>query len=66
MPAACGRSSGTGQMRVSNGMQVCVRVRECELDGLRRGGGWCRSMRGIEVEKGDDEFPAIVQRCRAR
>ncbi len=41
-----------------------VRVRECELDGLR----WRRRLapqdRGIEVEKGGDEFAAIVQRCR--
>ena len=28
------------------------------------GGGWRRRSRGIEVEKGGDEFPAIVQRCR--
>ncbi len=27
------------------------------------GGGWRRRSAGIEVEKGGDEFPAIVQRC---
>ena len=46
--------------------EVRVRVRECELDGLR----WRRRLApqdcGIEVEKGDDEFSAIVQRCAAR
>ena len=44
-------------------MQVCVRVSDRELDGLR----WRRRLapqyRGIEVEKGGDEFSAIVQRC---
>ena len=44
--------------------EVRLRVGERELDGLR----WRRRLapqdRGIEVEKGGDEFPAIVQRGR--
>ena len=43
--------------------EVCPRVRERELDGLRWGRRLAPQDRGIEVEKGGDEFPAIVQRC---
>ena len=46
MAAACGRSSGSGQMRVSRGMRCVLRVGERELDGLRRGGGWRRRIAG--------------------
>ena len=44
--------------------EVCLRVRERELDGLRLGRRLAPQECGIEVEKGGDEFPAIVQRCR--
>ena len=40
--------------------EVRVRVRECELDGLRWGRRLAPQDCGIEVEKGADEFPAIV------
>ena len=43
---------------------MCLRVRERKLDGLRLGRRLAPQECGIEVEKGDDEFPAIVQRCR--
>ena len=39
------------------------RIGERELDGLRWGRRLAPQYRGIEVEKGGDEFPAIVQRC---
>ena len=51
-------------MRVSNGMRCVPRVGERELDGLRRGRRLAAQDRGIEVEKGGDEFPAVVQRGR--
>ena len=44
--------------------EVRVRVRERELDGLRRRRRLAPQDCGIEVEKGGDEFPAIVQRRR--
>ena len=42
--------------------EVRVRVRERELDGLRRRRRLAPQECGIEVEKSDDEFFAIVQR----
>ena len=42
--------------------QVCPRVGERKLDGLRLRRRLAPQECGIEVEKGDDEFPAIVQR----
>ncbi len=45
--------------------EVCVRVRECELDGLRRGRWLAPQYRGIEIEKRGDESPAAVERCAA-
>ena len=42
-----------------------LRVRDRELDGLRRGRRLAPQYRGIEVEQGRDEFPAIVQRGRS-
>jgi hypothetical protein len=44
--------------------EVCPRVGECELDGLRLGRWLTPQERGIEVEKGDYEVPAVVQRGR--
>ena len=46
MPAACGRSSGSGQMRVSNGIRCVfayVNANSMACDG---GGGWRRSIAG--------------------
>ena len=46
MPAACGRSSGSGQMRVSNGMRwvfTYVNANSMACDG---GGGWRRRIAG--------------------
>ncbi|RPI54585.1 MAG: hypothetical protein EHM55_10435 [Acidobacteria bacterium] len=40
-----------------------VRVDECVLDRLRLGWRLAPQECGIEVEKGVDEFPAIVQSC---
>ena len=42
---------------------MCPRVGERELDGLRLRRRLAPQDRGIEVEKGDDEFAAILQRC---
>ena len=44
--------------------EVCPHVGERELDGLRRGRRLAPQDRGIEVEKGGDEFPAVFQRGR--
>jgi hypothetical protein len=41
-------------------LRLCIRERE--LEGLRRGRRLPPQYRGIEVEQGRDEFPAIVQR----
>ena len=65
MPAACGRSSGTGQIRVSNGRRCVFAYVNAALDGLRRRRRLAPQDRGIEVEKGGDDFAAIVQRRRA-
>src|SRR4051812_44455833 len=42
--------------------EVCPRVCEREFDGLRSRRRLAPQYRGIEVEKGGDEFPAILQR----
>ena len=63
MPAACGRSSGTGQMRVSNGMRCVfayVKANSMACDG---GGGWRRSIAGSRSRSAVMNVPAIVQRC---
>ena len=64
-PAACGRSSGTGQIRASNGSR-CVfaymNAHSMAFDLGRRGSR--QQNGGIEVEKGGDDLAAIVQRRR--
>ena len=44
--------------------EVCRRVRERKLDRLRWGRRLAPQKRGIEVDKGADDVPTIVQRCR--
>src|SRR5690349_15799579 len=42
--------------------EVCPRVREGKLDGLRWGRRLAPQYRGIEIEQSGDELPAIFQR----
>ena len=64
MPAAWGRSSGTGQMRVSNGMRCVFAYVNANSIGLRLRRRLAPQDCRIEVEQGGDDFPAIVQRGR--
>ena len=46
MPAACGRSSGTGQMRVSNGSRCVFAYMNAHSMAFDGGGGWRRRIAG--------------------
>ena len=59
MPAACARSSGTGQIRVSNGSRCVFAYVNAHSIALRRRRRLAPQDCRIEVEQGADEFPAV-------